>query len=264
MKKQESSLVNVKIDKQHWMLNSSSGIAVVCDELCPYMENITISSFFKAIEIHNNQIHHHILLNDIVIKNCSYGINVVDSNNLTNQFERNGSTSTLFRLRRIKVHGCHLAIGIFNQSYNAIRLQDIDITECNFGIVAQSFTADELPQQSVSENRTSIALFYIQGIHVYKCKTGIYLNTVSTTAFNLQHIDTVDCLYGIVLKKTEVNEVKMEAILLHAGIIGILIENFPTAMKQITFNCRGTTHVTSPIQVNVYSYYSGCRQVCIL
>lgn len=264
-RKQKSVLVNVKIDevKPQWKLNSSLGTAIACDGECPYMENITIWRFLKAIEIHNPR---KIVLNDITITNCSYGVVIRSLADNLKTLQNYGNVNSLFRSERITIRGCHLAIGIFNHSYKAIDLRDINITRCGVGIAVKGLTLNYTLQQTVTKNSSSIASFHLEGIRISKCNTGVYLYSMSlTSVVELQHVGLVDCLYGLYVRKTMLSEVKTATMSIQNGVTGIIIEDVPTSevLKQSNLCSGGYQNVTFPVEVNIHALLSGnrCAQV---
>ena len=137
----KSSLTNVRVRsiRQYGAGNSTpsefpSSSAILCDGGCPYVTNLNITDFGVALTILN---HTDILLRNIKILNCTYGIVALNNranSNSNKTLSKSHEASDMFRLEKITVNNSYLGVLVQNHSTFPIELKKINITNCNFGV----------------------------------------------------------------------------------------------------------------------------------
>ena len=183
----KSSMVNVKIlhtGQQNGPFSPFEG-AVVCNGTFPHIENLTITHCSKAIVINDRFANQAISLTAISIVNCSYGIEVMSYPVLNSTSGSNVMPS--FHFERITVDTCLKALEISDPGNKDIKLHDITISKCAFGI--------DVNNQELMNTITSEQLY--ERIKISECQKGIKIQEPSSKDIILNEITINNCSHGL-------------------------------------------------------------------
>ena len=183
----KSSLTNVRVRavQQYQTGNLTlsefpSSSAILCDGGCPYVTNLNITDFGVALTIRN---HTDILLRNIKILNCIYGVVALNNranSNSNKTLSRGHEARDMFRLEKITVNNSYWGVLVQNHStFFPIELKTITITNCNFGV---SISKTMFTKVKMSE---------------LTFDTGVNAITIRTTPGHFEHADLCGSSYNL-------------------------------------------------------------------
>lgn len=231
-----SSLVNVNVlyvGRQSAAFSEFEG-AIVSNGIFPYVENVTISYCSKAIVINkDNAENQTILLAGITITMCTSGIEV-HHNPILSEVQRNNNMVS-FWFKRITITRCLKAIEISDYGNGDIKLHNIAIANCSFGIYLK-FLAD----LDRGLHKNSSFVHHCEKVTISECLRGILIYNWNSKDIILNHITMIKCSKGV-----DVLDQKMEE-------------------KIYSCPSHRSVYVTSPLEIRLRRYWFQYSEPCSL